>query len=137
MKTLRKHWLSLLGIFGSGLVIVTTALNSWSQTAPTLTITPLNTNQFSITFTNYPASTWDLQWTPALANPNYPWTWAAIGTNGQTNFSLDMSGYQTAFFRTILDTNSIPLWELADPNNPALGPLTITIDSPANGSVIQ
>lgn len=125
------------GILGCGLAIVATAITAWSQTAPPLTITPVGTNQFSISFTNYPASTWDLQWTPVLANSDYPWTWAAIGTNGQTNFLLDMSGYQTAFFRTILDTNSIPLWEAADPNNPALGPLTITIDSPANGAVIQ
>jgi hypothetical protein len=137
MKTIRKNWLPLLGIIGGGLILVSVTLTALSQTAPVLTITPLGTNQYSVTFTNYPASTWDLQWTPVLANPDYPWTWAAIGTNGQSSFQVNMADYQIGFFRTILDTNSIPLWELADPNNPALGPLTITIDSPANGSVIQ
>jgi hypothetical protein len=117
-------------------VVVATALTAWSQSAPVLTITSLGTNQFSITFTNN-GSTYDLQWTPVLANPTYPWTWAAIGTNNQTNFSLDMSGYQTAFFRAILDTNSVPLWEAADPNNPSAGILTVFIDSPTNGSLIQ
>jgi hypothetical protein len=136
MKTISRHWLTLLGIFGGVAIIIATALTAWSQTAPALTITSLGTNQFSITFTNN-GSTYDLQWTPVLASPDYPWTWAAIGTNGQTNFSLDMSGYQTAFFRTILDTNSVPLWEAADPNNPSAGILTVFIDSPTNGALIQ
>jgi hypothetical protein len=72
-----------------------------------------------------------------LASPAYPWTWAAIGTPGQTNFQLNMGDYQTAFFRTLLDTNSIPLWEAADPNNPSAGILTIIIDTPANGSTLN
>lgn len=137
MKILKRHWLPLLGIFGGGLIVVATALTALSQSAPSLTITQLGTNQYSITFTNSPPSTYDLQWTPVLADPAYPWTWAAIGTNGQSSFQVNVGTYQTGFFRTILDTNSIPLWELADPNNPALGPLTITIDSPTNGAVIQ
>jgi predicted small integral membrane protein len=133
MKTLPKHRLMLHAIFSGSLAILATALTVWSQTAPVLTITPLGTNQFSITFTNT-GTTYDLQWTPVLASPDYPWTWAAVGTNNQTNFSFDMSGYQTAFFRAILDTNSVPLWEAADPNNPGAGILTVTIDSPVNGS---
>jgi hypothetical protein len=96
----------------------------------------LGTNQYSITFTNSPPSTYDLQWTPVLASPAYPWTWAAIGTPGQSNY-LVTSTYPTAFFRTVLDTNSIPLWEAADPNNLALGALSITIDTPANGSTLH
>ncbi len=111
----------------------------WAQsTPPVLSITTLGTNQFSITITNNIGSTdYDLQWTPVLANPDYPWTWAAIGTPGQTNYLVNMTVYQTGFFRTILDTNSVPLWQAADPNNPGAGILTIFIDSPANGSLIQ
>lgn len=135
MKTIKKHRLTLLGIFGGAAIVIATALTAWSQSAPVLTITPLGTNQFSISFTNN-GSTYDLQSTPVLANPEYPWTWAAVGTNAQTNF-LVTGVYQTGFYRAILDTNSVPLWELADPNNPAAGILTITIDSPANGSLIQ
>jgi hypothetical protein len=44
-----------------------------------------------------------------------------------------MGAYQTGFFRALIDTNSIPLWEAADPNNPSAGILTVFIDSPANG----
>ncbi|MGA9779017.1 MAG: hypothetical protein WBS33_12175 [Verrucomicrobiia bacterium] len=138
MKTTEKRRLKLLGIFGGGGVVLAIALTAFSQTAPTLTITPLGTNIFSITITNNIGSTdYDLQWTPVLANSDYPWTWAAIGTPGQTNYLVNGGDYQTGFFRTILDTNSVPLWEAADPNNPALGPLTIYIDSPANGSTLN
>jgi hypothetical protein len=137
MKTINRYQKTILGIFGGVAVVVATALTAWSQSAPVLTITPLGTNQFSISFTNYPASTWDLEWTPVLANADYPWTFAAIGTPGQSNYLLNMGDYQTGFFRTILDTNSIPLWEAADPNNPAAGILTVTITRPANGSLIQ
>lgn len=140
MKTIKNHWLSLLGAFCGGLVIAATALTAWSQTAPLLTITQTGTNQFSFSFTNYPVSTWDLQWTPALANTEFPWMWAATGAVGQTSFVLnkdDLNASPNAFFRLVLDTNSIPLWEAADPNNPSLGILQVTIDSPANGAVLQ
>jgi hypothetical protein len=135
MKPINMYQKTILGILGGAALVIATALTAWAQSAPVLTITPLGTNQFSISFTNN-GGTYDLQSTPVLANPEYPWTWAAIGTNSQTNF-LVTGVYQTGFYRAILDTNSIPLWEAADPNNPALGALTITIDSPANGSLIQ
>lgn len=138
MKTIRRHWLTIMGICGTGLVIVATALTARSQTAPVLTITPLGTNQFSITITNnIGTATYDLLWTPALANPDYPWTWAVPGTPGQTNYQVNMGVYQTGFFQTLLDTNSVPLWKAADPNNPGAGILSVFIDTPANGSLIQ
>lgn len=140
MKTINRHRKTILGICSGVLLVVAAALTAWAQTVPVLSITSLGTNQFSITFTNYPPTTWDLQWTPALTNSEDSWTWVRTGTNGQTNFILsldDLSGSPTAFFRTVLDTNAIPLWEAADPNNPAAGILTVTIDSPTNGAVIQ
>jgi hypothetical protein len=136
MKSFKKYPLSLFGILVGGIVVVAVAFTALSQTAPFLTITPLGTNQFSISFTNYPASTWDLQWTPLLDNPDYPWTFAAVGTPGQSNYLLNMEDYQSGFFRTILDTNSVPLWEEADPNNPGAGILTVFIDSPTNHSTL-
>ena len=134
MKTIKRSWVTLIGIYASGLIVVATALTALSQSAPVLTIAPLGTNQFSITITNGVGGTYyDLQWTPVLANPSYPWTFAAVGTPSQTNFMLNMGAYQTGFFRALVDTNSIPLWEAADPNNPGAGILTVFIDSPANG----
>jgi hypothetical protein len=121
------------------LVIATViAIRAFSQTTPLLNITSLGTNQFAITFTNnIGTASYDVQTTPILDDPDdFPWTWAAIGVPGQTNFTV-IGLYDTGFYRAILDTNSVPLWEAADPNDPALGPLTIYIDSPANGSTLN
>jgi|ERR1700677_3015748 len=137
MKTIKRSWVTLIGIYAGGLIVVATALTALSQTAPVLTIASLGTNQFSITITNgVSTNDYDLLWTPVLANPDYPWTYAAVGTTGQTNFMLNMGEYKTGFFQALLDDNSIPLWEAADPNNPGAGILTVFIDSPANGSTL-
>lgn len=135
MKTIKRHWLTLIGICSGGLIVAAAALTALSQTAPVLTIASLGTNQYSITITNgVSTNDYDLLWTPMLANPDYPWMYAALGTTGQTNFMLNMGDYQSGFFQALLDTNSIPLWEAADPNNPGAGILTVFIDSPTNGS---
>lgn len=138
MKTLGKRWPLFPGILGVGAVLAAMALTAWSQTVPpTLFIKPLGTNNFSVYTTNSIGSaTYDLLSTPVLANADYPWTWAAIGSPGETNF-LVSSPYNTGFYRAILDTNAIPLWEAADLNNPSAGKLTVYIDNPANGAVIQ
>ena len=122
------------GIFLVGAMVLTTL----SQTVPVLTIRSLGTNQFSVAITNnIGTATYDLLWTPELANPDYPWTWAAPGTPGQTNFLLNMQGYPEGYFETVLDTNAVPLWEAANPANPSSGILQVYIYGPSNGAVLQ
>lgn len=125
-------------IKGLGLLLIVTMLAQrivLAQTVPTLTITPLGTNEFSVTITNsIGLADYDLEWTPILADPDYPWSFAAVGVPGGTNFLLDAEGYPSAFFRAVLDTNAVPLWEQSDPNNPSSPILTVTITSPANGA---
>jgi hypothetical protein len=136
MKTMNKNWLLLTGIGASGLIIAATALTALSQTAPVLTITPMGTNQYAIFFTNnIGTSTYDLLGSPVLDSGSL-WTWAAVGSPGKTNFVIT-SQYPNGFYRAILDTNTIPLWEAADPNNPATGILNVWIDSPANGTTLN
>jgi len=60
-----------------------------------------------------------------------------VGANGQTNFVVSTAVYPTGFYRAIWDTNGIPVWQMADPNNPGAGILAVFIDSPTNGAVIQ
>lgn len=109
-----------------------------AQTAPVLTIAPTGTNQLSITFTNNIGSLdYDLMWTPNLVNPNFPWSFAAIGAPGETNFILDAPNSPTGFFRAVLDTNAVPLWEAANPANPSSGILQVYIYGPSNGAVLQ
>lgn len=133
MKTIKKHWIIIIS------AVVVTALTALSQTAPLLTIAHTGTNQLLITITNgVSAANYDLYWTPVLGNTvDYPWTVTAAGTSGQTNFTVNIGPYSGGFYRALLDTNSIPIWELADPNNPNAGILAVFIDSPANGAVLQ
>lgn len=134
MKKITK--LSLAAVLAAATVIV--AVKALAQTAPTLTIAPLGTNTYNVTVGNSVSGTsYALEWTPVLNSADYPWMVAAVGTNGQTNFFFDGEGYSSGFFMALLNTNAIPPWELADPNNPGLGILTVYIDSPTNGAVIQ
>jgi len=105
---------------------------------PILTVTPTGTNQLLITIINPKnPQNYELLTTPILVNPDYPWTTMAVGTTGQTNFTVNMGPYYTGFYRALQDTNAIPLWQAADPNNQAAGILTVYIDSPTNGVVLQ
>ena len=106
---------------------------------PVLAIAPTGTNQLLITITNgVGTANYELWSTPVLGNTtDYPWTVAAVGTNGQSSFTVPTGPYSAGFYMALLDTNAIPLWEAADPNNPSLGILAITIDSPTNGMVLQ
>jgi hypothetical protein len=120
------------------LAVIIVTVKTLAQTAPTLSIAPVGTNTFNITVGNSVGGTsYALYWTPILDSVDYPWTAAAIGTNGQTNFYFNGEGYSMGFFMAVVSTNSIPPWELADPNNPSLGILAVYIDSPTNGAVIQ
>jgi hypothetical protein len=112
---------------------------AWAQTVPILTATPTGTNQLLITITNGVSTvSYDLYTTPVLGDPvGYPWTAAVVGTNGQTNFTVNMGPYQTGFFRAVVDTNGVPIWAAADPNNPGAGILAVFIDSPTNGGLLQ
>ncbi|HTV42883.1 MAG TPA: hypothetical protein VMF08_20120 [Candidatus Sulfotelmatobacter sp.] len=104
---------------------------------PVLTIKPLGTNVYAIAVANgVPATTYGIYWTPVLNDADYPWT-VFVGTNGQTNFTLNMYEYSSGFFMGAVSTNGIPPWELADPSDPSLGILSVTIDSPTNGAALQ
>ena len=103
---------------------------------PYLTIAPAGTNQFLITvINNTNPINYELWYTPVLANP--AWTDVTNGVSGQTNFIVNIGPFPTGFYRAIWDTNTVPLWEAADPNNPGAGILAVFIDSPTNGTVIQ
>ena len=135
MKTLR---IILASLFVSGTAFVALKVLA-DPPQPVISITSLGTNVFSISVTNgVTTANYDLYWAPVLANADYPWTAAAIGNTGQTNFLLDMSEFSSGFFKVLLEsTNGIPPWKAADPNNPSLGVLAVTIDSPTNNSVLQ
>ena len=137
MKIIRRYYLAVASCLGIGATLTFIAFNLLADPpAPVLTISSLGTNTFNFVVTNGVSTNYELYWTPVLNDPsNYPWTLITVGTNGQTNFSVNAAGWSVGFFRATVEQfySGIPDYELADPNNPSLGPLTITIDSPTNG----
>ena len=110
----------------------------WAQGLPALAIAPATSNQLTITITNPVPGSYELWTTPVLGDDeDYPWTIMAVGTNGQNSFTILMPVYPAGFYQATLDTNAIPLWEAADPNNQSTGILNIWIDSPTNGTTLN
>jgi hypothetical protein len=137
MKTIKKLGMIFTPLFVCGIIIA--AFRAFADPPqPVISIAPVGTNQLSIIVTNgVNTANYDLYWTPVLANPDYPWSAAAIGSTGQTNFVVDIGPFSSGYYQVYLDTNGIPLWKAADPNNPGAGILAITIDNPTNGMVLQ
>ncbi len=138
MKTNRKNWIAIIGIGGTGALVLATAIAALAQTAPVLRIAPTGTNVISVTITNNIGTLdYDLEWNSVLGNSNFLWTFAAIGVPGGTNFLLNQDTYPATFFRAVLDTNVPPLWQSSNPSVPGSPVLSVTILSPANGSTIN
>ena len=142
MQILRRNWMALAGIFSVAMVAVVVAINALATPQPVLKITSLGGNQFSIVITNAVTTTnYTLFWTPALGDPNYLWQVLGVGNIGETNFTVDGGGWNNGYFKVLLGTDSdgdgVPEWQDAQPGNPAVGILSITIDSPTYGMLFQ
>ena len=142
MKNLKKLWIALAALLGAGIGILT-ALNAFADAPPAISITSLSSNQFSIIVTNGTTNTtYGLYWTPVINDPdNYPWTLLSVGSVGQTNWTVDGGEWSVSFFRiltgTDLDNDGIVNWQDANPTDPNVGILDVTISSPLNGAVLQ
>jgi hypothetical protein len=123
----------------AGVVAAISILTLLARSQPVLNIAPYATNQLLLTVTNpAPSLMYELYTLPVLGNPNYSWTLCATGALGQSNWLINLGDQSSAFFKArSWDGTGVPPWMAADPNNPSLGPLSITIDSPLNGAVIQ
>jgi len=137
MNTAKNVKITIASLFVCGMAILALKVLA-DPPLPVLSVALTGTNQLSITITNGTAESYELWTTPVLGDTaNYPWTIAAVGTNSQTNFTVDIGPYYAGFYRVAVDTNTIPLWEAADPNNPSAGILAVFIDSPTNGAALQ
>jgi len=100
----------------------------------------LGGDQFNVVITNAVSTTnYTLFWTPVLNDQFYPWQVLGVGQVGQTNFPIDGGEWQAGWFRVLVgsdqDGDGWPEWQDAQPLNPAVGILSLTIDSPTNGMV--
>lgn len=139
MKTLRKSWAAITAVIAvSAAVIVVTLTTLADAPQPVLRITGFGSNYFNVGITNGVSTTnYTLYWTPALANPSYPWQVLSIGGTGETNFLINGGEWNIGFFKALLgsdfDSDGVPEWQDAQPMNPNVGILRVTIDSPTSG----
>ncbi len=133
--------LLVVGIMAIGLF----AWRVWATgTAPALSAASSGTNEITLTVTNgSPTGLYEIWWTEflnsdALNLTNGGWQPIYTGTNGQTNFVLDLSDFDTGFFRALngndFDLDGIPNNQDARPFDASVGILRVTIEAPANGS---
>ena len=139
MKAVRKHWATLVGFTSVMVVTVIVTLSTLADAPqPVLRITSLASNYFDVAITNGISTTnYTLFWTPALNHPGYPWQVWSVGNVGQSNFLVDGGEWSVGFFKVLIGTDSdgdgSPEWQDAQPWNPSVGILTLTIDSPTSG----
>lgn len=123
----------------ASITLLAVTLNALADDPPVLTISNLGSNQFSVVITNAASPTnYLLEWTPILADTNYPWLVVATNEPGATNWVMDMGPWPMGYLRIAVgwdsDGDSIPDWIDAQPYNSSVGALNVTIDSPLNGS---
>lgn len=138
MKTLRKH-LHNKTLFPTIIGIVAIIAMIAQAQQPVLKISHLGDNQYSILITNGLATTnYTLFWVPALSTPGYEWQVLTIGNIGESNFIVNGGEWNIGFFKAMLgsdfDGDGVPESHDAQPQNPAVGILSLTIDNPLNGS---
>jgi hypothetical protein len=140
MKKLRRYWLGLASCLSAGAMLAFIAHNVFADAPPpALTISSLGSNEFNVTITNSLATTnYTLFWAPALNDPDNPWEVLSVGAVGQSNFTVDASGFPALFFRAALISSAgVPPWEAADPSDPNSPILSVSITIPADGSIVQ
>jgi hypothetical protein len=136
----RTRWIASTGVL---LLLLLALLAGRSRADFGLAVTPSTTNTLLVTITNAdPAAAYQLDRSPSL-DPSYLfWTPHKFGATGQTNFTVDIGLVDPfGFFRAQpcldCDQDGVPNTQDANPFNTNFGILSVTIDSPINGAVIQ
>jgi hypothetical protein len=127
MKAFQKHWAKLAVVVTVfvALFSVEVVRGQYSPVSPGLRIALTNTNQMSLIITNGTINASYLIYSNEFLNTNFHWVIATNGAASQTNFVLPMGDTETEFYKANYNTNAFPYV------------LTLTIDSPANGSNVQ
>jgi hypothetical protein len=145
MKIKRNGWRQWLGSAGFCLLILGVILwrtVPWGEASeiPAVRLT-LSNDSVLITVTNGTNNEWYDIYTRLSLHDYHPWSIAATGALGATNFWLSRGPYQSSFYKAEWndrDRDGIPSFKDADPNSSNVnGVLTITIQSPLNGANLQ
>ena len=137
-----KFW--IWGGGGMGLVACL-AISLWpylakTSPAPGLSIALTGSNLLTLTITNGLTNEYyEIYSEIQLEAPT--WSFYAGGSLGQTSFLASNFPAMLRFFKARAtndwDGDGIANWADADPNSTNIGLLTITIESPANGALLQ
>jgi hypothetical protein len=140
MQTVKKDWTKLAGTILATLIITLIA-QAQSIPQPGITIAITNGSQLSIIVTNGVAYGYYSLYNQHVLGSG---TWTLISTNDvldDTNFVVNPFPYYEGYYLVAASTNwnnsGVPNWDLADPNNPGLGKLTVSIVSPSQGQILQ
>lgn len=133
-------WLSIT-VLGAAIAFIVERAGA-QVPQPGLTIAVSGTNLLIMITNGSSTVNYELYRTPVLGDDeHYPFTDPLVGTLGQTSFvaqfGIETRGYFRATVGSDFDSDGIPNTIDGQPNNAAVGALTITIDSPTNGANIQ
>ncbi len=140
MQAMKQQCAKLAGAV-LAILIITFIARAQSVPQPGITIALTNTNQLVITVTNGVGYGYYSLYNQHVLGSG---SWTLISTNDvldNTNFLVNTVPFFEGFYLVKASTNwnddGIPNWDLADPNNPGLGALTISIVSPSQGQILQ
>lgn len=140
----RKWTLWVWGSGGLGL-LVCVAIMFWpklagTSPAPGLSIALTGSNAAVLTITNGVTNEY-YEIYSRIALDLDDWGFFTNGTLGQTSFPVSIGPVMQRFYRARAtndwDGDGVLNWADADPNSTNVGFLTITIDSPVNGALLQ
>ena len=137
-----RWWWSGVTVLGMGAAFGLVELaRVESRAAPGLSIAQTGSNTFQLSLSNAVVGETYVVYRRQGLEPAYPWQFHLLGSPSQTVFTVEKGIEEISFFQTISGTNwdgdAAPNWEDANPLNPSVGRLTVTIDSPLNGSTVQ
>lgn len=143
MKILKQLQLKFIGalVAGWAAFLICCAVLADDVPTPVISISVTNANQFLITITNGVSfANYELYVRPLL-DPAWGWAMHTKGDPGQTNFIADMGMANSGFFLIGVgndwDGDGTENQFDADPTNSSIHALTITIESPTNGSTFN
>lgn len=132
-------WLSVTVLFAAIAFVVERASAQVPQ--PGLTVALSGTNLLIVITNGSSLVSYQIDRTPILGDEDFPWTYYTNGALGQTSFvagfGIETRGYFRAAVGSDFDSDGVPNTIDGQPNNSSVGALTITIDSPLNGTNIQ
>ncbi len=136
----------LIGVLSPVLVLITLAIAQVPPQPPppplpALKISLLSTNQVLLQITNgLSTELYEVYRRLDLVDPAYEWVFQTNGVAGQTNFTATFDEFVAGFFKATLpdwDADGVPNWQDGDPEDPNVLTLSITIDSPATGTIFN